>query len=92
MIRYSTLSELRNWGVEALKEATALLRRAAERSPTGSTFLSRSSQDANYLAGVIKIRKIHGAEVYIDKKDEALPPYTNRETAIKLRMKNSRMS
>jgi hypothetical protein len=25
--------------------------------------------------------------VYIDKKDETLPPYTNRETAIKLRKK-----
>jgi hypothetical protein len=87
VIQYPTLSALRNWGAEALKEESALLKRAAERSPAGSTFLSHSSQDASYLAGVLKILKDHGAEVYIDKKDETLPPYTNRETAIKLRKK-----
>jgi hypothetical protein len=87
VIQYSTLSELRYWGAEALKEESALLKRAAERSPAASTFLSHSSQDTTYLAGVLKILKNHGAEVYIDKKDETLPPYTSRETAIKLRRK-----
>jgi hypothetical protein len=85
VLQYSTLSKLRHWGAKALKEESALLERAAARSPAGSIFLSHSSLDADYLAGVARILTNHGAAVYIDKKDEALPPYTNRETAIKLR-------
>lgn len=50
-----------------------------------ATFLSHSSKDVNILPGAIRVLSDHGAEVYIDKKDPSLPPYTSRETAKILR-------
>jgi hypothetical protein len=37
------------------------------------------------LIGAIRLLENHGATVYIDKKDPALPPYTNKETAKSLK-------
>src|SRR5205823_6157132 len=48
-------------------------------------FLSHSSSDLEILPGVISLLQSHGGTVYVDKKDEALPPYTSRETAVALR-------
>jgi hypothetical protein len=85
MIEYITVATLRNFHQENLREEATILKRAAERSPEGATFLSHSSKDAELMAGVVKILRNHGASVYIDKKDESLPPYTSRETAVTLR-------
>lgn len=86
MIQYPTLSLLRRFGNEVLAEEQAtLLRKSQERSPTGSTFLSHSTQDTEYLPGVISLLEGHGGSVYVDKKDEKLPPTTSRETAAILR-------
>ena len=60
------------------------LRKNSSRSGV-STFLSHSSSDIDILPGAMRILFNHGAEVYIDKKDTALPPYTSRKTAIILR-------
>ena len=58
-----------------------MFKSAQERSATGSTFLSHSSMDAEYVAGVLQLLQEHGAQVYVDKKDDNLPPKTSRETA-----------
>lgn len=72
-----------------LQDREALIARAQERSPQGATFLSHSSKDEDALTGVVRILENHGANVYIDKKDPTLPPYTSKETAQTLRTRVS---
>lgn len=64
---------------------SGLMEQAARRSPEGSTFLSHSSADVELLPAVISILEGHGGIVYLDKKDQTLPPYTSPETAATLR-------
>jgi hypothetical protein len=82
---YATNEEFRKWGAELEQSGRVLVERAARRSPEHATFLSHSSKDADILPGVVRILENHGAAVYIDKKDPALPPYTTRNTASTLR-------
>lgn len=37
------------------------------------------------MVGAVRLLTGHGAKVYIDKKDPALPPYTSKDTAIGLK-------
>ncbi|MFG4657102.1 toll/interleukin-1 receptor domain-containing protein, partial [Acinetobacter baumannii] len=67
------------------REQATIIAEAEQRSPVGSTFLSHSSKDTDLLPGVISLLERHGATVYIDKKDEALPIVTSRDTAAILR-------
>lgn len=93
MPEYATLDEIRSYGTTMFSEAQAsMLKAARNRAPAGSTFLSHSTKDVEYLAGTVRLLQEHGASVYIDKKDEALPPYTNKETAdiLRSRIKESR--
>lgn len=84
MAEYLTRDELlRKAG--PITEHASTIRRAASKSAHGSVFLSHSTADEDILPGVIRLLEEHGASVYIDKKDETLPPYTNRETAIALK-------
>lgn len=84
MVDYITRGDLlRNVGT--VTEQASVVRKAEAQSSSGATFLSHSSKDSDLLPGVIALLERHGAVVYVDKKDESLPPYTNRETAIKLR-------
>jgi hypothetical protein len=69
----------------SLQESATLRKNAESRSPQGSTFLSHSSKDDDIVTGATRILENHGARVYIDKKDQNLPPYTNKETASALR-------
>jgi TIR domain len=85
MIEYPTLSKLRAFQNRAAADSAATIRKAERRSVVGATFLSHSSKDKEYLPGVIQLLEEHGARVYIDKKDDTLPPYTSRETAEALR-------
>jgi hypothetical protein len=88
MITYATLNDLRHRRDRMLSEERAsIVKRASERSPAGSTFLSHSTADSEYLPGVINLLEAHGATVYIDKKDPSLPPFTSRETAVTLRQR-----
>jgi hypothetical protein len=66
---------------------SALLEAASRRSPEGSTFLSHSTADAELLPAVVSILEEHGANVYLDKKDKSLPPYTSPATALALRQR-----
>jgi hypothetical protein len=84
MVDYITTASLRAQ-VGPVNEQATVLRKAEQRSPSGSTFLSHSTKDADLLPAVIRLLERHGAEVYVDKKDETLPPYTSRETAQMLR-------
>lgn len=84
MVDYITRDDIRG-SSGPLHEQATILRKAAARSPQGSTFLSHSSKDAELLPGVITILERHGASVYVDKKDETLPPTTSRTTASILR-------
>lgn len=84
MVDYITKDELRG-AAGSINEQSTIVRRAQERSPSGSAFLSHSTKDADLLPGVIALLERHGAVVYVDKKDEALPPYTSRQTARILR-------
>lgn len=85
-IEYITKAEMRGFASSLTETAQVQLRKRAEdRSPASATFLSHSTKDTDVVAGAITILERHGAAVYIDKKDPALPPYTSRETARILR-------
>jgi hypothetical protein len=86
MVQYITRNDLGGISQRILSEERAtIVRKAEKRSPAGSTFLSHSSKDAELLPAIIRILENHGAVVYVDKKDESLPPFTSRETARALR-------
>lgn len=91
MVEYITRDAIRE-NAGPLTEQASIVRKAAARSPAGSSFLSHSTKDADLLPGVIAILERHGAAVYVDKKDESLPPTTSRETAsiLKNRIKQCR--
>jgi hypothetical protein len=84
MVDYITTASLRS-RAGPINEQASVVRKAEQRSPTGSTFLSHSTKDADLLPAVILLLERHGARVYVDKKDETLPPYTSRKTAQVLR-------
>ena len=86
MLEYATKADLERFAREVPLTEQANVRKKAEgRSPAGATFLSHSSQDAEWLVGAIRLLEGHGATVYVDKKDPKLPPYTNKETALGLK-------
>jgi hypothetical protein len=85
MVEYITKEELRRAAPGSFSAQASVVRKAQDRSPEGATFLSHSTKDSDLLPGVIAILERHGAVVYVDKKDETLPPYTSRETAAILR-------
>jgi len=91
-MEYVTKSELKDLANKVPLTEQATLRKSAEtRSPKSATFLSHSSADQEYIVGAIRLLNNHGAQVYIDKKDQSLPPYTNSKTAqtLKERIKKS---
>jgi hypothetical protein len=86
MPQYTKRSELKKFAADMLQEQRVNLRKSAEsRSPLNATFLSHSSKDDDLVDGTIRILTNHGAFVYIDKVDPTMPPYTNSETAAKLK-------
>jgi hypothetical protein len=93
LIEYATRADLLRFTDEVQQtEQASLRKRAEERTATGATFLSHSSMDGTLTVGAIRLLEGHGAAVYIDKKDPALPPYTDKETAkgLKNRIHSSR--
>jgi len=76
----------------SIQEQASVRKSAEERSPNGATFLSHSSRDSDILPGAIQLLENHGATVYVDKKDPALPPYTSKTTAetLKTRINQSK--
>jgi hypothetical protein len=86
MAKYTTRADFRSLAATLNEEtATTMRMRAQSCSPQGATFLSHSTKDEELVMGAIRILNNHGASVYVDKKDPALPPYTNKETASTLR-------
>ena len=88
MKEYATRSDLRGFAAKkTLAENASIRTMAKRRSPNGSTFLSHSSKDEELVDGAIAVLKGHGATVYIDEIDPDMPPYTNTETAEKLKQR-----
>ena len=86
MVEYATRETLRRFASQgSIEESATIVTRATGRSPAGATFLSHSTKDVDLLPGVIRLLEGHGASVYVDKKDDSLPPFTSRETATALR-------
>lgn len=86
MIEYATRSDLLGFAANlSLNEQASVRKTAEDRSPEGATFLSHSSKDQELVVGAVRLLNRHGATVYIDKKDPALPPYTSKDTAIGLK-------
>ena len=83
MVDYLTKETLRRQA-GPLNEQATVVRKAQDRSPAGATFLSHSTKDADLIPGVIALLERHGAVVYVDKKDETLPPFTSREDRVPL--------
>ncbi len=91
-MEYITRAELLQFAEDTnLTEQASKRSNAESRGPSGATFLSHSTKDAELVFGAMKVLEGHGAKVYIDKKDPSLPPYTNKETAntLKDRIKQS---
>ncbi len=86
LIEYPTKALFERFAREiSLTEQASIRKAAEERNPAGTTFLSHSSQDGEWVVGAIRLLEGHGANVYVDKKDSKLPPYTNKETAAGLK-------
>lgn len=87
MIEYATRADFAEFASKYrnLTEQINARKTAAQRSPSGSTFLSHSSKDDELVVGAIKILEGHGGQVYVDEKDPSLPPYTTKDTAAKLK-------
>lgn len=90
MVDYTLRSELLEWGKE--RRATAATESYHSQSLSGATFLSHSSKDGELVAGATKILENHGARVYIDEIDPAMPPTTSKVTAdtLKSRIKQTK--
>ena len=82
MARYVTTAELRGYAADIpIREQANLRKSIASRSLAGSTFLSHSSKDDDLVIGATTVLENHGARVYVDEVDPAMPPYTSEETA-----------
>lgn len=90
-VKFATFSDLKRLTSNLTIREQAILKSAASAETAKDTFLSHSSKDAEYLPGVIKLLKNHGAAVYCDLDDERLSGNPSPETAelIKNQIKQS---
>ncbi len=86
MYRYASRAEmLAIAGELTLTERASLRKSVASRSPAAAAFLSHSTKDEDLVTPAVQVLENHGAKVYTDKQDPALPPYTSEKTADILR-------
>jgi hypothetical protein len=86
MVEFATRDDLQRFsGNMRLDERVRLRKAAAAVAPSGATFLSHSSKDEDLVVGAIELLRNHGATVYVDTVDPAMPPTTNKETAAVLK-------
>lgn len=83
MAQFLTFDAIRNSNSSDFSRK--IVENAERRAVNGSTFLSYSSRDDEFLPSIIGVLENHGAFVYIDKKDSSLPHKPSRETAAILR-------
>lgn len=90
-VDFATFSDLKRFTSSLTLNEQTLMKSTASVKSAKDTFLSHSSKDAEYLPGVIKLLKNHGASVYCDLDDERMPGEPNPETAelIKAQIKGS---
>lgn len=86
MVEFATRDDLQRFS-EAMRldERVRLRKDAAALDASGATFLSHSSKDEELVVGAIALLSNHGANVYVDTVDPAMPPTTNKETAAVLK-------
>jgi TIR domain len=92
VVDFITKAQLRAFAAEmSLNEQVTLRKSASSRPLTGATFLSHSSKDDDLVVGATRVLEGHGATVYIDEVDPAMPPYTSKQTAdlLKQRIKQT---
>lgn len=76
---FFTYGELRTPLTQSINEN---LYKSSHITTQGKTvFLSHSTQDHDYVVGVIQLLEKHGATTYVDDGDERLPKTPNQETA-----------
>jgi hypothetical protein len=85
LVEFLNRSDVAYWRTQNAALAKAIVEKAERSRPSSATFLSHSTKDQYFLPYVIRILENHGADVYVDKKDPALPPFTDRSTAKILR-------
>ncbi len=84
MPEFATFDLLTQAIAKSVTNESTLLSEARKRE--GKTvFLSHSSKDKSYLAGVIRILDNHGGRVYLDDGDSRLPKKPSKHTAEVLR-------
>ncbi|MFL1465951.1 toll/interleukin-1 receptor domain-containing protein [Marinobacter sp. HN1S83] len=81
MVDFVTFSDLKRFTSELNLNEQRIIKSTASTKSSKDTFLSHSSKDAEYLPGVIKLLKNHGASVYCDLGDERMPEDPSPETA-----------
>lgn len=92
MARNVTKHELRNFSAQHTPSQRAQLIKSMASSRGTTTFLSHSSKDTDILTGAMEVLHNHGADVYIDEIDPAMPPYTSEETAALLKQRIAQTS
>ena len=65
-----TFDEIRKYNRESF--STRLVDKAEKQTKVGSTFLSYSTRDDEFLPSIIGFLEQNGATVYLDKKDESI--------------------
>jgi hypothetical protein len=86
MPEFITGAQLRAFAAARTAEERVAIRKNASSKPLeGSTFLSHSSKDDDLVVGATMVLEGHGANVYTDKVDPEMPPYTTEETAVLLK-------
>lgn len=82
MVEYVSKSDLQTFsGKLSINEQATLRKNAQTASLSVAAFLSHSSKDTDLVAGAIVLLRNHGATVYTDQQDPAMPAYTTSETA-----------
>ena len=88
MAVYVTREELRSYATDlSITEQASLRKSIHSRALAGSTFLSHSSKDKDVVIGASRVLEGHGGRVYVDEVDPDMPPYTNEQTAVLLKMR-----
>jgi len=84
MPEFATFADLSGLLAKSADRESVIIARA--KTKQGKTvFLSHSSNDKAYLAGVILLLENHGGRVYVDEGDSRLPTRPSKETAAILR-------
>lgn len=89
---FITYDQVRGYQSRSSKSGDRIIIEASTHSDNKDVFLSHSSLDNSLLPGAIALLEEHGASVYVDKGDDALPnpPSTHTASVLRRRIAESR--